>query len=511
MPLDDQSLNDIISYASSLSKDAGADHLKNLLGDSPQALEFISSFNSWRPDVAATKSTDASEERTAVPRKKPRKKGNPNLHTAGPVRRPENYGDVGGGYTKSTAQDYKPGTPRPENARETTSQIPRPAQDAPTVAVFPPQQRASESEPQSSYTPPNLSDLPNIKSKTLRVAPKKGGAPFRTNASTAVSANINDLSAAISALEVSTNPALAVESRVCGCNASIHPLFETAPNCLSCGKIICALEGLQPCSFCKIPILAKDQVQSMIRALKEERGQERMSTHNAAVSRSGSGTPRIGSAGRTPEDSGDESSRAAKEAVLHRDRLLAFQRDNAQRTRVHDEAADFEMTITPGMTQWMSPLQRAAALKKQQQYLRELEEANKPEWEKKKTVLSMSFKGGKVFSTYQNVKKPSVTKEDEGEGQSSKAIAGSSQPATATEEGKTGGLKLSRNPLLAGGGLIGPVWKRADSADNKGKEEQGPERQSVWRRVQDDNDDNEHWILDGGFRGFEDGSRQECG
>ncbi len=68
---------------------------------------------------------------------------------------------------------------------------------------------------------------------------------------------------------------------------------------------------------------------------------------------------------------------------------------------------------------------------------------------------------------------------------------------------------FSRNPLL--GGLIRPVWKRTDNdgddakGKGKGKENDEPESsqrdRNPWRRVQDDNDDNEGWILDGGVYG----------
>ncbi|KAJ5247812.1 hypothetical protein N7468_002795 [Penicillium chermesinum] len=48
LPLDEESLSQIIDYSASLPVDACADHLKNLLGDSPAALEFIASFNNRR-------------------------------------------------------------------------------------------------------------------------------------------------------------------------------------------------------------------------------------------------------------------------------------------------------------------------------------------------------------------------------------------------------------------------------------------------------------------------------
>lgn len=48
LPLDEQSLQQILDYSLTLSNDDAAEHLKNLLGDSPKALEFINSFNSRR-------------------------------------------------------------------------------------------------------------------------------------------------------------------------------------------------------------------------------------------------------------------------------------------------------------------------------------------------------------------------------------------------------------------------------------------------------------------------------
>ena len=190
------------------------------------------------------------------------------------------------------------------------------------------------------------------------------------------------------------------------------------------------------------------------------------------------------------------ASTAAAKARAHRDKLLAYQRENTQRTRVHDEAADYDMTVTPGATQWMSPVQRAAALKKQQKYLRELEEANKPEWEKKKTVMSMSIRNGRLVRTYETTKKDAPQESEDAENVEDL----DREDSSSTPKG--GGL--SQNPLLSGGGLIRPIWKAPDDQKGKERAREATERRQTWRRVQDDNDDNEQWILDGGIHGFED-------
>lgn len=212
----------------------------------------------------------------------------------------------------------------------------------------------------------------------------------------------------------------------------------------------------------------------------------------------------FGLGGTTPETSGDEGSGAAAKARAHRDKLLAFQSENVQRTKIHDEAADYDMSLTAGATQWMSPVQRAAALKRQQRYLRELEEQNKPEWEKKKTVMSMSIKNGKLIKTFETVKAP-PTKGDLPE--ETDEFEDSVDPTVDRRVGGEGAF--SRNPLLAGGKLLRPMWKGPD--EDKGKGSDRNMRVSKWRRVQDDEEDNERWMLDGGVYGHNDGSSQECG
>ncbi len=535
LPLDDESLKEVIAHTSTLSKDAAAENLKNLLGDSPQALEFISSFNSRRGDMAPSASAaDAS----GVPRaqKKAPKKAKAPLHATGPARRPEGYGDVSGGYTKQYQpdNDFGSGSTKP-NLRDYSGASISSTPDAlqlpqtSTGGLTPRSATASrDTSPakKSQKLPPSAAGnliadfgFANIKSKQSRKSaypthsqPQSGTSTPHKAGSTTITSSVADLSAAITALELSTNPTLSKERRKCPCNASIHPLFATAPNCLSCGKIICALEGLQPCSFCDSPILTRDQVSDMIRELKEERAGEKMSAHNANQSRSGRGTPVFG--GSTPDSaSGDEASSAAARARAHRDKLLAFQRENAQRTKVHDEAADYDTTLTPGTTQWMSPVQRAAALKKQQKYLRELEEANRPEWEKKRTVMSMSIKNGKLVKSYGQQKAPPLEVEQTAQDEDEEI---EDQHLNVNQDGKPGAF--SNNPLLVSGKLVRPVWKGPEGADagkGRGRER---EKKSVWRRVQDDNEDNEQWILDGGLHGYgtetrvmEDGSQQECG
>ncbi|RMJ27162.1 C2HC5 finger protein [Aspergillus sp. HF37] len=502
LPLDEESLSQIITYAAGLSKEASADHLKNLLGDSPAALEFIASFNSRRETQRPTRSAEPTPATDDPPTKggpKRGKKAKAPLHNAGPPRRPENHGNVAGGYMKSsTEEEYMGASSRSrgqqaEKASLSTEPAARqlPRTTTPSHDSSPALSRTQSPAPKQTQTqthtkpPPSASGqvvsdlLPNVKSKAAKPTRQGGrsGTASPSSKGALTTSNIDDLTAAIAALEVSTNPTLGQERQKCTCYASLHPLFAPAPNCLTCGKIICSLEGLQPCSFCGTPLLSNDEVQSMIRELRAERGQEKMRAHNEGAQAQRDAGP------------GVAASSQLDAAKAHRDRLLQFQEQNARRTRVVDEAADFE-TPNPASTLWMSPAQRALALKKQQRVQRDMEEKARPEWEKKTTIMSLDIKGGRVTRVYQPA-------ESEEPGPSAEDV--DAEEDLAVGEGtSSSGQAFSRNPLLAAGGLMRPVWKNPE-----GKEVQSrKDRKQPWRRVQDDRDDNEQWILDGGLHGY---------
>lgn len=221
----------------------------------------------------------------------------------------------------------------------------------------------------------------------------------------------------------------------------------------------------------------------MIRELRNERGQEKMRAHNEGVHHEGGPRPFSGS--------GSVTSSKLDAARAHRDKLLNFQAQNAQRTKVVDEAADFE-TPNTATTLWMSPAQRALALKKQQRIQRELEEKARPEWEKKKTVMSLDIKGGKVRRVYQSAAVEPTPEPNEPD------LLDSDTQEPSESSGRHA---FSRNPLLAAGGLMRPVWHAPDGKTVEKSARAEPKQ--TWRRVQDDNDDNESWILDGGLHGHD--------
>jgi hypothetical protein len=308
---------------------------------------------------------------------------------------------------------------------------------------------------------------------------------------------LTDLDEAIRSLELTTNPKhpsnspAGIAARRCNCVATRHPLQTAAPNCLSCGKVICVKEGLGPCTFCSTPLLSSTEVQGMIKELKAERGREKMAADREAHRRPDVATaPRPFTAARTGLE---ELTAAEAKAREHRDRLLAFQAQNARRTTVRDEAADFDV-VSGGGSMWASPEERARELKRQQKLLREMEWNARPEYEKRRQVVSIDLVGRKVVKKMAAVERPPSPTEEEEDG-----VFGGRAASSVLEEvdaNRGSGGAFSRNPLL--GGVIRPVY----DAKGKGAELEGrKDKKTRWRRVQDDLDDNEAVILDGGVYG----------
>jgi hypothetical protein len=280
-----------------------------------------------------------------------------------------------------------------------------------------------------------------------------------------------------------------------------------APNCLDCGKVICVKEGLGPCTFCGAALLSTDDVHKVLKVLKEERGDEKMKLNNAAHKRAdvAQGKPRaftgrdflaqasssnrpspLSSKATTPATSDDDE--ASSKAKAHRDRLLNFQANNARRTQIHDEAADFDVPAS-GTNMWASPVERAKQLKRQQKVLREMEWSAKPEWEKRQVVASIDLKGGRIVKKMKDIERPDFSVDEDADEEDYKQMV--------PEGGGKGGGAFSNNPLAAG--LIRPTAREGGDGGKAKRERE--ERSTTWRRVQMDEDDNEQWILDGGVYG----------
>lgn len=536
--LPDSDLRQIVDYASTLSKAEAADHFKNLLGDSPQAIDFISAFNSRRqeprpdptpaPVSAHSTSSQPTSDQDAVPKRhRQSKKKKAQIHTPPPRQIADTNPGPGIVYNKKALEDdyiiRRPGASAPS-----TSNVPS---KAPTPkSSTPPPQRSNKPPPSavgslvSDLLAPKHKPKSNPPSRTSTPgpsAPKSNGPATKVSISGGTpmhgaSGAIADLDAAIRALELTTNPSLSgasskaddVAARRCNCVATRHPLQTAAPNCLHCGKVICLKEGLGPCTSCGTPLLAPEEVQAMIRELKVERGREKQAADRDAHRRPDVATaPRPFTRARTGYE--DDAVRAAEvKAREHRDKLLNFQAQNARRTTVRDEAADFDVSgavAGTGGSMWASPEDRARELKRQQKLLREMEWNARPDYEKRQQVLSIDLVGGKVVKKMVAKERP-PTPEDDDQDYTPAALE-----ETDGNRNAGGGGAFSKNPLL--GGMIKPVY----DAKGKGTALEGrQDRATRWRRVQDDLDNNEAVILDGGVYGGKittgtSGDEPDCG
>lgn len=536
LPLPEEDLRQVLDYASTLSKDDAVSHFGNLLGDSPLAVDFISSFNARRQvpskapaPTASSAPTNSSDSVDAVPKaKRHTKKKRADIHTPQARQVTNDYaGPSGTAYSKKDQDlDYmaqrfsapssnhasRPGTPPRAKESSASSSSKQNVKSAPKQHVSSAGFLLAEAldKPKSKSNPSSRSSTPKPPPTKISIS---GGTPM-AGQSTAVA----DLDAAIRALEVSTNPSLDnVKARRCNCVATRHPIQSAAPNCLSCGKVICMKEGLGPCTFCGSSLLSPDEVQDMIRELKDERGRERMAANAAAHRRAEVSQKPVpfsqNKATASISNAGPSLAEAANKAREHRDKLLNFQAQNAQRTTVRDEASDFDVTAAvsgTGGNMWSTPEERARELKRQQKIMREMEWNARPEYEKRRQVMSIDVVGGKVVRKMAPMERPATPESEEEDIDKPPSARGNALSETS---GNRSGGAFSSNPLL--GSLMKPIFKakgKDTSQDNV--EQRRRDRSTRWRRVQDDLDNNEDMILDGGVKGFSEnktGDEPACG
>lgn len=264
--------------------------------------------------------------------------------------------------------------------------------------------------------------------------------------------NLKDIEAALNELEIEkakesfSKFGSSVVRRTCNCMATRHPLFEVAPNCLNCGKIICVKEGLQPCSYCGTELISEKEKVEIIKVLQLERNlletkQENPKNKQVQQQPSKLAAPKkikvsLSAGGnlwkeqeealrRMEEESRKQREReeqAAKEEeelekqmkeIEHYNRikdrnpelmkaqerletLLNFQATGAERTKIIDNASDFEMPDLSSGSMWLSATERALQLKKQQKQLRKIQSQEKARSGRSTNVLEMVIKDGKV-------------------------------------------------------------------------------------------------------------------
>ena len=181
IPLPEPELQQIIDYASTLSKQDAASHFSNLLGDSPQSVEFISSFNSRRKDPTSSVLAPASQSSSqvdlsaGVPKSsKPRKKKALPLGTPAPRQIQDTYVGQGTAYKKKTEDDYVSQRPTPPR-----SETPKPS----VLDHKPTATQQSIARPPPSAAGPLISDL---KVKSTSNSRHSSPAPQKTKVNIAV-------------------------------------------------------------------------------------------------------------------------------------------------------------------------------------------------------------------------------------------------------------------------------------------------------------------------------------
>ncbi|ODV77896.1 zf-C2HC5-domain-containing protein [Suhomyces tanzawaensis NRRL Y-17324] len=385
IPLDPDSCKELVDYALTLpSNQAIQNHFLNMLGETEESLKFITKFLQLKQE----------EDAASKPQKPKRQEAKPKATSSG-----------------SNAWISTPSPPKE------------------------PVRKGRLDRNKSSHNTSELLDLkPSNQLSSQQVKKNK-----KKNLD-----NLKDIEAILTELELKSSNET---NRRCNCMATRHPLFEMAPNCLNCGKIICVKEGLQPCSFCGHELLnhkerleimnvlrqEKDELENKQDNLQNKKIQEQKTTLSKPKSK------KIVVSMNAGENLWKAQDRALKQAELEAKRakeledkkeaerkeveeqeeelkkyelskqvnpdllkaqerletLLNFQSTGAERTKIIDNAADYQLPSSGG-SMWLSPVERALQLKKQQKILRKHEESIQARSGRGKVTVEMVIKNGKV-------------------------------------------------------------------------------------------------------------------
>lgn len=199
---------------------------------------------------------------------------------------------------------------------------------------------------------------------------QKGSRSGSKKNSTKKMSELSDIEDTLRRLEISNGT---VSS--CNCNGRKHPLNTITPNCLNCGKIICAKNSTSVCSSCGAKLLSNDELDAIRTVLEMER--EDITSH--------------GSNGKK----GKGTMNALDEANSRLTRLLGYQESSAVRTHIIDQASDFDLPGS-GPNKWATATEQAEQLKKQFRMLKQQKKRNDKHQGRGSNVLSIDLKGNKV-------------------------------------------------------------------------------------------------------------------
>lgn len=418
IPLDDESIDEMVQYAiqSFKTREGISNHFLDILGPTEDTFQFVSKFCDMlfgspksvkkSPDMAAALSTPSSTPSSNMAPVSNLTKSKPS------VKQISNSGN-----NKSKSNGIRLVKNKVVTASKDSNSKGRMANNSKNGAT---------TSQMFDMTPTNI-ESQKVKKKEVKKKLE----------------NIQELDDVLLELELLDSKEPSNDIRKCNCNATRHPLFEMYPNCLNCGKIICVKEGLQPCSFCGTPLMSSEEklaLKDILTKEKEELEEEKDKKKQKEASNKSKKKNVIKVTLNTPgqnnfkiqeqlhkqiEESWKqerEQAKANKERDEEIDRtrkdmeyynsihkkdpelikaeerlamLLSFQDNGAERTKIIDHAADFDLPMERGNL-WASPMERALQLKRQQKQHKKLEEQEKQRSGRGSTVVEMSIKNGQA-------------------------------------------------------------------------------------------------------------------
>ncbi|ANZ73618.1 BA75_01828T0 [Komagataella pastoris] len=498
LPLDDESLDQVITYAFTLrTKEEIGEHFLNLLGESPDSFQFISNFQEMLfPGPRIEKQIP---EVPSVARPAPK--------------------------SSSTSPSPSPLQSKPSVLKsiKITSGKPSKIKTIRKVVTRPTSSPSSRLSSDSSNNPlqvqlqvQNSNDTQKTMKRTLN--------------------SLKDIDSAIAELEINEPVSLDGESRpvrrFCDCMAQRHPLFEMFPNCLNCGKIICIKEGLQPCSSCGKELLSNEEKSKIEEILNQEKlkleekaGIDSSSENTKAkqkkkliLSMNDKGKNnflekemffnQIDSQKKQQLQQAAEAQEEQKkleqqkseleyyakikdkspellQAQERLDQLLNFQESSAERTKIIDQASDFELP-NQNFNLWASPVERALQLKKQQRQLRKQESTEKANIGRASHALNISIADGQVVMNQETIIEDPTDEIDQGIEDLEARVKKMKHEQLSSNVGKVWDPEEYKQKWKA------PVYMH--SVDDNSSETQ-PEPTEEWERVQNGSVEESEQIL----------------
>lgn len=290
-------LHDAVRYALSLSLDDADRHWRSLLGSSPNVESFIKQLRERRQEAAPSAIHSPTPQRRTLP---PMSSSN----------------------SKGISPAETSRTPSPSKVLRITS------------------------NPARKKGPGKMtSDLGKQKRK-----PQPANPLAQAIEENRPLTELEEIDSALQSITITSKKRVA-----CGCFGTTHEVFPLAPNCLTCGRIICVAEGIGDCFYCGEKLVSESQRDELVRELRLERGVAKTKASNEKVKKAKAGEARhrvwatkVGGQEWTSHESGGDSDSPFEsghitpldqgneylEAERKRDELLKFDRTFAERTKI---------------------------------------------------------------------------------------------------------------------------------------------------------------------------------